>query len=416
MFTFLDLQDEVKRRATKDQSGTQFNMAIKNVINTSLFRIARECPWRVLRRKAYFDTEDSYTTGTGAVSVTAASASFSVVGATFITSNIQIGRRIKFGTDSGYYTIRTITSETAGTLDRLYAGTTSTTTSYEILPTEEYNLPVQVNPQRDFLWHNAYGYPMQLEYITDQDFRSYNVNDIQIAKPLCYRIWGQNMVITQPVQASVMRISSSSSSDTAISVTIFGIVSGYPDYEIIVTNSSNGTTAVSGTKSFTSVERVSKSGTSTGRITVDANSAADIVAVLPVGDTTGGILYSKCQLWPLPDDVYPINVQYYKDPWRLVNDNDIHEMGQEFDESIILLATAKIKYESSMNEDGDKFIALYMDEIKSLKRVNMDKIDWIPTLKRPQDSRQRNNRITNGRGLLYGQIGTGGNFGPMWRR
>ena len=416
MFTFLDLQDEVKRRGTKDQGGTQFNTAIKNIINTSLFRIGREAPWRVLRRKSFFDTETSYSTGTGAVSVTASSVSFSVTGATFITDNIQIGRRIKFGTDSGYYTIRTITSETAGTIERLYAGTTSTTTSYEILPTEEYNLPIQVNPQRDFLWHEAYGYPMQLDYTTDQDFRSYNVNDTTIAKPLCYRMWGQNMVITQPVKASVMRIASSASGDTSINVTIFGIVSSYPDYETITTNASNGTTAVSGSKSFTSVERVVKDASTTGRITVDANSAADTIAVLPVGDTTGGIMYAKVQLWPLPDDVYPINVQYYKDPWRLVNDGDVHEFGQEFDEAIILLSVAKIKYESSINEDGDRFIALYQDEIRTLRRTNMDKIDWLPTLKRPQDSRRSNRYFGDGRGILYGQIGTGGVYGPLVRR
>ena len=414
MFVFSDLQSEVKRRGTKDQSGTTFDIAIKNIINTSLFRVARECPWRVLRRKSYFTTETSYTTGTGAVTVTASSASFSVTGATFITDNIQVGRRIKFGTDSNYYTIRTITSETAGTIDRLYAGTSSTTTSYSILPTEEYNLPIQVNPERDFLWHNAYGYPVQLEYVTDQDFRSFNVNDTDISKPLTYRMWGQNMVITQPVTPSVVRITSSSSSDINISITIFGIVSGYPDYEIIMTNASDGTTAVSGSKTFSSIERVSKSATSVGRITVDANSAADTIAVLPVGDTTAGVLYSKCQLWPLPDGIYPINVQYYKDPYRLVNDNDVHEMGQEFDEAIILLSTSKIKYESSMNDDGDKFFGLYTDEIKTLRRNNMDKIDWLETLKRPQDSRRSNRLTNNGRGLLYSQLG--GNYGPMWRR
>jgi hypothetical protein len=413
MFTFADLQAEVKRRSTKDQGGTTFDVGIKNVINTSLFRVAREAPWRVLRRASFFNTETSYTTGTGAVTVTAGSASFSVTGATFITDNIQVGRRVKFGTDSTYYTIRTITSETAGTIDRLYGGTSSTTTSYQIMPTEEYNLPVQVNPTRDFLWHNAYGYPMKLDYVTDQDFRSYNVNDNNVAKPLTYRMWGQNMVITQPVTASVIRVASSASGDTSIAITVFGVVSGYPDYEIITTNASNGTTAVSGSKSFSSVERVVKASTSTGRITVDANSGADIVAVIPVGDTTGGILYSKVQLWPLPDGVYPINVNYYKDPWRLVNDSDIHELGQEFDEAIILLATSKIKYESSINEDGDRFFALYQDEVKTLRRTNMDKIDWIPSLLRPSDSRSRNNRIVNGRGLTYGQIGP--NFGPMGR-
>src|SRR3990167_9557307 len=413
MFTFLDLQNEVKRRGTKDEGGTSFNDGIKNIINTSIFRVGRECPWRILRRKSYFNTESSYSTGSGAVTVTNDSSAFSVTGAFFVTDNIQVGRRIKFGTDSNYYTIRTITSETEGTIDKLYSGTTSTTTTYEVLPTEEYNLPVQVNPQRDFLWHNAYGYPVMLEYFTDQDFRSYNVNDTEVAKPLGYRMWGQDMVITQPVTSSVLRVYSSSISDTSISITIFGVVSGYPDYEIIATDASNGTVAITGSKTFSSIERISKSGTSTGRITVDANSSADTIAVMPVGDTTAGIMYSKIQLWPLPDGVYPINVQYYKDVWRLVNDNDVHELGQEFDEAIILLSVAKIKYESSLNDDGDKFFGLYTDEVKSLRRTNMDKIDWLPTLKRPQDSRKSNKFINNGRGLLYQQIGS--NYGPMSR-
>src|SRR3990167_1104643 len=413
MFTFLDLQNEVKRRATKDEGGTQFEEGIKNIINTSLFRVSRECPWRVLRRKSYFDTQTSYTTGTGAVTVTNDSASFSVIGATFLTDNIKIGRRIKFGTDTSYYTIRTIVSETNGTIDRVYAGTTSSTTSYEILPTEEYNLPIQVNPQRDFLWHNAYGTHTMLEYVTDQDFRGYNINDIQKGVPLCYRMWGQDMVIEQLTDPSTMTVVSTSASDTSKSITIFGTVSGYPDSETISTSSSSGTTTVTGTKQFSHIERVSKSSSTVGRITISPTLSSLIVtAVIPAGDATAGIMYSKCQLWPLPDDVYPINVQYYKDPWRLVNDGDIHEMGQEFDEAIILLSASKIKYESSLIEDGDKFFGLYKDEINSLRRTNMDKIDWIPTLQKPKDRRNRYSEFGKS-GLTYGQIGP--NYGPSSR-
>lgn len=406
MLTFSGLQDEVKRRATRDQSGTTFDTATKNIINSSLFRVARECPWRVLRRSTYFNTETSYTTGTGAVSVTAGSASFSITGATLLSDNIQIGRRIKFGTDSGFYTIRTIINETDGTIDRLYAGTTSTSTSYEILPTETYNLPIQVNPQRDFLWHNANGYPTQLEYITEQDFRGYNINDNTKSVPSCYRMWNQDMVITQLTKPSVVRIYSSSVSDATQNITIFGTVSGYPDYEKI---KCNGTNFVSGVKTFSYIERISKDSITTGRITADANSGNDVLAVIPAGMTTLGIFYPKIQLWPLPDGIYPINVMYYKDPWALVNDEDIHEMGQDFDEAIILLSTAKIKYESSMNDDGDKFLGLYADEIKTLRRVNMDKIDFFSTLRRPSDSRgNKNSMIT--RGLSYSQLG--GSYGP----
>lgn len=413
MFTYIQLQDEVKRRSTKDEGGTQFNEGIKNVINTSLLRIARECPWRVLRRKAYFTTEDSYSTGTGAVTVTNNSATFSVIGSTFIADSIKVGRRIKFGTDSTHYTIRTITSETSGTIDRLFQGTTSTTTSYEILPTEEYNLPIQVNPQRDFLWHDSGGSRTMLEYVTDQDFYGYGSNDTSTGRPVCYRMWGQDMVINQPNEPSVMTVVSSVTTDTAQSITVFGIVSGYPDSEIITTHASVGTTAVSGTKLFSQVERVSKHASTTGRLSVTSG-ASTLVAVIPAGDMTAGIMYAKVQLWPLPDAVYPINVQYYKDPWRLVGDGDISELGSDFDEAIILLSSAKIKYDSSMNEDGDKFMAMYIDEVKTLRRVNADKIDFYPTLQKPRDSRSLG-RAGFGRHLSYGQIGSG-NYGPFSRR
>ena len=69
-FTFSDLKVEVKRRATKNQGGTQFDSGIANTINTSMWRVAREARWRSLRRTATFNTVTTYTTGTGAVTAT----------------------------------------------------------------------------------------------------------------------------------------------------------------------------------------------------------------------------------------------------------------------------------------------------------------------------------------------------------
>lgn len=402
---FSDLQDEVKRRATRDQGGSQFNTSIKNAINLALLRIAREAPWRVLRREGRFTTETSYTTGSGNVSVTKDSTAFSVTGATFLTDNIKIGRRVQFGTDSRVYEIRTITSETAGTLDRDYDGTTSTDTTYEILPTEEYILPPQVS-HRMFCWHEEYGYPLKLDYVSEHDFRSSGVDTTQTGTPTLYRMWQEGMAENQPKQAGVLRVSSADSGDTSITVTIQGIVGGFPDTEQIITDGSNGTTAVSGSKSFTSVERVSKAASTTGIITVDADSANTTVARLPAGDATAGILYKMVKLWPLPDDVFPINVYYYKDPWRLVNAEDIQEMGQEFDETIILLSVAKIKYQTSKRE-GERFEKMYKDEIKTLKRTNIDKVDHFRTLQRPFLHRGRELLHRN---LSYAQLG--GNFGP----
>lgn len=407
--TYADLKSELKRRAIRDQGGTQYDATSGIILNNSLFRLGREALWRQLRRTGKFTTKTSYTTGTGAASVTNASASFSVTGATFWTDGLIIGRRVKFGTDSRVYEIATITSETAGTLTRVYDGTTSSTSSYEVLPQESYVLPAQVS-HRMFLWHDQYGYPYKMEYVTDQEFRESGVDDTQRGTPVLYRMWGNDMVLAQPTTASVITIASSSSSDASKSVTVFGTVSGYPDYEVITTNALNGTTASAGSKSFSSVERIVKDATSAGRITATANSGNVTVAVLPVGDTTAGIQYSKAQIWPLPDDVFDIKVQYYKDCYRMVNDGDVHELGQEFDEALLLLATAKIKYQDNQKE-GDRFFSLYTDEIKSLKRNNVDKIDHLVKLRRPSQSAVKD--ILN-RNVSYGQLG--GQYGPTWRR
>lgn len=406
--TFIDLKNEVKRRGIRDQGGTQYDVTVGNLVNGSLFRIGREAFWRQLRRNDKITTVTSYTTGTGAVSVTNGSKTFSVTGATFITDGIKIGRKIEFGTDSKTYEIATITSEEGGTVTESYEGTTSTTTSYEILPQESYNLPIQ-SSHRMFMWHDDYGYPYKMEYVTDQEFRGAGVTDTDKGTPILYRMWGEDMVRTQPYANSVITIVSSSASDTSITVTVFGKVSGYPDYETITIN---GTTDSSGSKTFDagSIERVVKSGSSIGRITVTANSGNTTVAVLPVGDTTAGILYRKVQLWPLPDSVFDIKIQYYKDPYRLVNDNDVHELGQDFDEAIILLSVGKLKYQDNQKE-GDRFISLYQDELKSLKRVNVDKLDHIVKLQRPSQSMGKDLLQKN---VSYSQLG--GNFGPMFRR
>jgi hypothetical protein len=94
-------------------------------------------------------------------------------------------------------------------------------------------------------------------------------------------------------------------------------------------------------------------------------------------------------------------VQYYKDPYRLVGDDDIHELGQDFDEAIILLSVAKIKYQENQTE-ADRWYQLYQDEVRNLKKNNMDKIDWLPVLLRPN---QGNNDRLVVKNLSTRQVG-----------
>jgi hypothetical protein len=403
--TFKTLQDEVSRRGTRDQSGSTYTTGIKNAINFALFRIGRDAPWRSMRRKDTFDTVASYTTGTPCASVTSGSSTIYLPGASLITDGVKVGRKIKVGQSGSYYYINTITGNTALTVDKAIYASTSTGGAYEILPQEEYTLPLQAG-HRIFMWHEGFGYPFRMNYITDLDFYQHGVYLTIKYIPTHYRMWGEDMVLMQVRQPSIVSVVSSSSADTNIAITVFGHVAGYPDYEVITTN---GATTVNGTKVFSYIERIIKNNSTTGRITITANSGQDTITVLPVGDTTTGPLYRKVQLYPLPNQVFPVHVQYYKYPYSLVNDGDVHELGEDFNEAIILLATAKIKAEANLAE-SDRFMLLWQDEMRSLKRTNCDKIDWFPTLKRP---RQASSDALVAPNLLYRQAGA--NFGPASR-
>ena len=358
--------------------------------------------WRSLSRTTTITTVISYAEGSGAGTFTNGSSDITVTGATFLTDNIQPGRRITLQGDSSVFKISKITGETTLTLNKVYSGTTiSGTGTYSILPQEEYVLPPQVS-HRMFLWHEEYGYPFQMYYDTNQSFYSQSFNLTTESIPVQYRMWTENMVKEQLKNDSVVTVVSSSSSDTSVTITIFGEVSGYPDYENIILS---GTTPVAGTKTFSEVERVVKSASTEGRVTVTADSGNTTVAVFPVGYTTDGIKYKKISIYPLPTTVFPINVFYYKDCYKLVNDYDLHELGEDFDESIILLSDAKIKAENSQKE-SDRILKLYKGEINSLKKTNVDKIDWFPRL----NGRRVNRRVKVHPNLYYTQAGA--HYGP----
>lgn len=513
-FSFQDMQAEVLRMALRNQGGGQYTIPIQNAINLSMWTIARENKWRSLRRKASFNTVTTYFNGvTSAMTINAMNANnyanntvswptgqgpascatnsnvFTVAGATFISDGIQVGRWIKFDGSVYYFKIASITSETSGTLNQVYDGATSSGLGYAIMPQEEYTLPIQIG-HSCFLWHRKYGMPKVMEYVPTFDFYKAGVLDILTNIPVTYRMWGVDAAIQQPISPSIMSISSSSSSDTSISVTIFGTVNGYPDYEIISTNGSNGTTVVSGAKSFSFIERIVKNQTTIGRITVTSNIATNAysfnvsgitnppvvgdtysnnaitftityvyvtgqrgsmtgvftmtgsgapgtsgnltkvsspsgdstiafsseskqqvtVGVLPVGMTTTGPMYRKIQMYPLPNWIFPIYVYYYKLPYQLVNPGDVPEIGEDFTQAIILLAVARLKAEQNQAQDSANFMQLYQSELNSLKKTNLDKIDWKMILKNPGEDGA--DQYTGG--LRFAQVGGSGQYGGSW--
>lgn len=378
-FSFKDMQDEVKRRATRNQAGTVYDTAVKNLVNFSLLRIANETNWRPLRRDTSFLTIPEFSTGT--VTVTEDSTALTFIGANLITNAIQIGQRIKFttgGSSNKLFEIATITAENTATLNLPYDGDTTAGVSFTILGKEKYNLAIQTSKPA-ILWHEAFNYPYVMQYAPNRAFLETGNDFDESAEPELYMMWGEDCVLEQPRAASTISCVSSDIGDTTQEVTIAGIVSGYPDSETVTLN---GTTAKTTGKSFTKIDRISKDSSTLGRVTMTADSGETTISVLPVGDTSNSNLFKKIQIFPSPDRIYQIKVMYYKEVQRLVNDDDIHELGQDFDEAIILLAAAKLQGEES-KRDVTTFFTMFQDELKVLKRKNTDKLDWLPRLQRP---------------------------------
>jgi hypothetical protein len=413
-FAFSDLQSEVLRRGVRDESGTQFNTAAANLVNTAMWTVARSARWKQLRRETTFNTVGPYQVGVA--NVINNSSSVTLTTATLLTNNIQIGQYITLGGSATYYRILQVNSQTTLTLDQPFTGVTANGVTYGILPLEYYTLPIQIGHEA-FFWHRAYGYPLMMTYVPSQDFYMSGVLDVLVNVPLGYRMWGCDASINQPKQPGILSYVSTSTADTSsVSITVAG--------QTTITNSSNGTsylmpatetvnlngtTPVSGTLSFTSVDIVTKNTNTAGAIKITSDSGYTNIGMLPMGNTTTGPLYTKIQLYPLPYLAFPIRCLYYKLPFKMVNAGDVHELGEEFDEAIILLATAKIKAEQGLMQDSQNFIMMYKDEITTLRRTNVDKIDWYPKLQAPKGNYW--NAWTGG--LRYAQVGGQGQFGPQ---
>lgn len=128
----------------------------------------------------------------------------------------------------------------------------------------------------------------------------------------------QDVVRAQPSSASTLSLVSSSASDTNQSVRIKGTDSN--DVEIDETVALNGTTTATSSNSFKEIRSISKTASTTGRITITSNSGAVTNAILSPADLDYKL--TKIRLHYNPSNSLTLNVPYYRRPYPLSNDND----------------------------------------------------------------------------------------------
>jgi len=153
-------------------------------------------------------------------------------------------------------------------------------------------------------WHNDHGVALQMT------------------------LWGRTEVQNQPSSASVIAVTSSSSSadDGKVSVKVRGVTTDGVTTETIACGSS-------GTLQFTKILKVTKIGTWQGTMTLTAN--AGTVTVLKLFAAEYGRSYQQTFWLNIPDATETINYRFYRQPSPLVDDNDLLDIPTPFEDLIV---------------------------------------------------------------------------------
>lgn len=143
--------------------------------------------------------------------------------------------------------------------------------------------------------------------------------DIQDTSGIPKRYWREeDTVNAQPTAASVIAIVSSAAGDTTQKVRLWGVSNGEEVTELV---SLNGTTSVNSANSYTRLDRVSKDGNTTGRITGTSNAAA--VTNFIMAPTEVSPRYVKIHLVRRPDSAIVYTLTYVVKPQLLANAEDV---------------------------------------------------------------------------------------------
>lgn len=181
--------------------------------------------------------------------------------------------------------------------------------------TREYALPYDFDEMLTLMDETN---DRQLDRITQHEYlQQFGYNLDQTGAPIAYIQYAEGSVATQPTSASAIRFASDAVADTSQKGRVRGIVSGVETTEQVTLT---GTTAVSTTKSFSEVYEISLDSVCTGVVTVDSNSAAVTIAVIPIGMKQA--LYRRLKLHYVPAGTYSMRATYKRRFLPLSNDDD----------------------------------------------------------------------------------------------
>ena len=183
--------------------------------------------------------------------------------------------------------------------------------------TDTYSLPYDF----DKFWSlkSKYG---ELTELTPTDFhrRFPDRSNKKANDPGFFTVEELEGIQTQISTAELVNVVSSAAGDTA-TVLIRGEVGSYDDYEEITLN---GTTAVSSTKTFTSINYIAKSASTTGIITVSGATSSTVFSKVPAEHLTAQ--YKRFILSDSPQEALELIGTYLTIAFRPVRDYDVFKV------------------------------------------------------------------------------------------
>lgn len=249
------------------------------------------------------------------------------------------------------------------------------TTFSTVADQEDYQLPRDVDKIGLLRQTDT---PLKLKYVPDNLFYKWIPDPTATGNPKYYRLWEEYGVETQISSAETVNVVSSSTSDGS-SVTLTVIGTDANGYEIVETYTLNGTTTVSGAKSFTTIRQVSKSSATTGNITVSGNtSATTFVTLLPEERSPR---FKRVSLYNIPSSAITMYLEYYTRLRELVNDQDVPAIDRKWHYLIREGALAKVYQYQNKKEDYLATIRVYLTGLERMKKEDVVNVDFIPMLK-----------------------------------
>ena len=168
--------------------------------------------------------------------------------------------------------------------------------------------------------------PYIIHPVNEDTFDAYEPNPIASGNPELAIMFEVVGVETQPTTASTISAVSNSTSDTAQTVLIAGIVGGELDYEEIALN---GTSPVSTTKLFSHIESITKNITTAGIITIKSDSDTVTNGTLARAERT--VRLKKIRFFPTPSSTVTVTVKNFKAPVILTHKLQDTEIPQRWD-------------------------------------------------------------------------------------